>query len=106
MLKIEVNGGRSKLEISDVTPMELTNELCMGIHHIYVRLPKGVRECFRLVLTEALTGEKENPIWELKAGDEEKAMTLTHVEVPGELKAALERLKKEKEKNETEKCGI
>ena len=96
MLKIEANKGRTKLEISDVTPMELTADLCMVIHHIYVRLPKGVREVFRRVLTEELTREKENLIWEIEEGDEEKTMTLTHVEVPDELKAAMERLKKEK----------
>lgn len=43
MLKIEVNGGSTKLEISDVTPLGMTSELCRGIHHIYVSLPKGVR---------------------------------------------------------------
>ena len=100
MLKIEANRGRTRLEISDVTPLELTADLCAVIHHIYVRLPKGVREAFRRVLTEELTREKENLIWELEESDEEKAMTLTRVEVPGELKAALERLKKEKEKNQ------
>ena len=100
MLKIEVNGEGTKLEISDVTPIELMAELCTALRYIYVSLPKGVRECFRLALTEALTREKENPIWELEEGDEEKAMTLTHVEVPDGLKAALERLKKEKEKNQ------
>lgn len=52
------------------------------------------------MLTEALTIEEKNPIWKLEEGDEEKTMTLTHVEVPNELKAALERLKKEKEKNQ------